>query len=96
MNVEVIYAKLTYAKEGGYVGALHLNVEGHAAQYEMSLQSNKGRDWGYSLFYLNGFGNEDQMLALEDEIEENDELFFTLIAKAKEVLEEKEVSEEKE
>jgi len=83
MNVEVVYAKLTYSKEDGYIGTLHLNVEGHATQYEMSLQSNKGNEWGYSLFYLNGFGNEEQMLALEDEIETNDDLFDQLIDAAK-------------
>lgn len=87
MNVEVILAKLTYSKEDGYIGSLHLKVEGHQSLYEMALQSNKGRDWGYSLFYLDGLGNEEQMMALEEEIESNDDLFDRLIETAKATLE---------
>lgn len=87
MNVEITIVKMSYSKEEGYLGSLHLKVEGHSSEYEMSLQSNKGRDWGYSLFFLNGFGNEEQMLALEDEIETNDELFDTLIETAKAAVE---------
>lgn len=87
MNVEITNVKMSFSKEEGYLGSLHLKVEGHSSEYEMSLQSNKGREWGYSLFYLNGFGNEEQMLALEEEIETNDELFDTLIETAKAAVE---------
>ncbi|GIP14683.1 hypothetical protein J40TS1_03250 [Paenibacillus montaniterrae] len=79
MNVTIIHAQMTYTKQDGYVGSVHFEVEGHQQAYEMALQSKKGADWGYGLFFLAGSGNEEQLLQVEDEIEENDELFESLI-----------------
>lgn len=86
MKVEVIYASMSYTKEDGYVGTLHLEVEGHKQAYEMALQSKKGNEWGYGLFFLSGSGNEEQLTELEDEIEDNDELFDRLIEVGKAAL----------
>lgn len=81
MNVIIIHTRMTYSKEDGYVGAVHFEVEGHPKAYEMTLQSRRGtREWGYGLFFLNGSGDEDLLLQVEDEIEENDELFDQLVA----------------
>lgn len=79
MKIDIINATMSHSKEDGYVGSVHFNVEGHQQAYEMALQSKKGKDWGYGLFFLEGSGNEEQLLEVEDEIEENDELFETLI-----------------
>lgn len=79
MKIDIIHATMSHSKEDGYVGSVHFNVEGHQQAYEMALQSKKGKDWGYGLFFLEGSGNEDQLLEVEDEIEENDELFESLI-----------------
>lgn len=79
MNVKIIHAQMTCTKQDGYVGSVHFEVEGHQQAYEMALQSKKGKDWGYGLFFLAGSGNEEQLLQVEDEIEENDELFESLI-----------------
>lgn len=79
MEVKIIHAHMTNSKEDGYVGAVHFEVEGHQQAYEMTLQSKRGKDWGYALFFLSGSGNEEQLLSVEDEIEENDELYERLI-----------------
>lgn len=87
MNVKIIHAQMTYSKQDGYVGSVHFEVEGHQQAYEMALQSKKGNDWGYGLFFLSGSGNEEQLLELEDEIEENDQLFEQLIEAGRAALE---------
>lgn len=79
MNVSIKDARMSKSAEDGFVGAVHFEVEGHQQAYEMTLQSKRGKDWGYGLFFLSGSGNEEQLLEVEDEIEENDELFESLI-----------------
>lgn len=86
MNIHILQAKMSYNKEDGYVGSVHFEVEGHENAYEMALQSKRGRSWGYGLFFLQGSGNEDDILLVEDEIEENDELFEALVAAGKAAL----------
>lgn len=86
MKVNIIQAGMTYSKEDGYVGNVHFEVDGHQQGYEITLQSKRGNDWGYGLFFLSGSGNEEQLLEVEDEIEENDELFEQLIEAAKSAL----------
>ncbi|MFC6331041.1 hypothetical protein ACFP56_00285 [Paenibacillus septentrionalis] len=88
MNVMINHAKMTKSKEDGYVGAVHFEVEGHQQAYEITLHSKRGSDWGYGLFFLEGSGNEEQLLEVEDEIEENDELFERLIEAGLAALEE--------
>jgi len=87
MNINILQAKMSYNKEDGYVGSVHFEVEGHANAYEIALQSKRGtRGWGYGLFFLNGSGNEDDLILVEDEIEENDEFFDMLVAAGKSAL----------
>jgi hypothetical protein len=87
LNIQILEAAMTYTKEDGYVGKVQFEVEGHDNQYEITLHSKKGNEWGYGLFFLHESGKEEQLLALEDELEENDELFDTLVEAAKAKLE---------
>lgn len=87
MNVSILKAGMTYTEEDGYVGFVHFEVEGHTRKYEMALQSKKGRDWGYSLFFLDGSGPEEQIEQVEDLLEEDDDLYFRLVGAARESLE---------
>lgn len=80
-------ASMTYSKEDGYVGKVQFGVEGHDNQYEITLHSKKGKEWGYGLFFLHESGKEEQLLALEDELEDNDDLFDSLVEAAKAKLE---------
>lgn len=86
-NITISDASMTYTKESGYVGKVYFSVEGHDNQYEMALHSRKATEWGYGLFFLHESGNEDQLLALEEELEEDDELFDSLVQAAKDKLE---------
>ncbi|MGO4544025.1 hypothetical protein AB4Z29_04440 [Paenibacillus sp. 2TAB23] len=90
INVKVLEATMTYSKEDGYVGKVHFGVEGHKNEYEIALHSKRGKEWGYGLFFLHESGKEEELLALEDLLEEDDELFDFLIETAKEKLEKQE------
>lgn len=87
LPIGIIDASMTYSKEDGYVGKVQFRVEGHRNEYEIALHSKRGSEWGYGLFFLNESGKEEQLLALEDELEENDELFDQLVQAAKDKLE---------
>lgn len=84
MNVKILHAEMTHTKEDGYVGKVQFEAEGHANQYEMALQSKRGSDWGYGLFFLSESGKEEQLLAMEERLEEDDELFDWLVDTAME------------
>jgi len=82
MKITVIHAEMDYTKDDGYVGKVQFDVEGHSNQYEVALQSRKGKDWGYGLFFLHESGNEEQLNEVEEELEENDEWFDFLVETA--------------
>lgn len=86
LPIGIIDASMTYSKEDGYVGKVQFRLEGHDNEYEIALHSKRGSDWGYGLFFLSKSGKEEQLLALEDELEENDELFDQLVQAAKDKL----------
>lgn len=86
ININVLEASMTHSKEDGYVGKVHFGVEGHVNEYEIALHSKKGKEWGYGLFFLHESGKEEELLALEDLLEEDDELFDFLVDTAKEKL----------
>jgi len=85
-GIAILQAEMTYSKEDGYVGKVHFEVDSHSNKYEIALQSKRGNDWGYGLFFLHDSGKEEQLLELEERLEEDDELFEFLIAAAKEKL----------
>ncbi|RCW50333.1 hypothetical protein [Paenibacillus prosopidis] len=87
INIKVLDAAMTYSKEDGYVGKVQFGVEDHVNEYEITLHSKRGTEWGYGLFFLHESGKEEQLTALEDLIEEDDELFDFLVDAAKEKLE---------
>ncbi|MEW4368482.1 hypothetical protein [Paenibacillus kandeliae] len=63
----------------GYLGRVELEVEGHAEPYELTLFSKRGHDWDYSLHFLNESGKEEEIEALEQVIEEDDDQFDRII-----------------
>ncbi|WP_442604300.1 hypothetical protein [Paenibacillus sp. KN14-4R] len=88
MQINIQQADMSFSKEDGYVGHVQFVVEGHMAPYEMTLQkSKKGKEWNYALNYANESGPEDDIMDVEEEIEENDELFDMLVNAAKDKLE---------
>lgn len=88
MNVAIREASMTKDEVNGYVGKVVFEVEGHEAAYEMALQSDKGHEWSYSLLFAGSSGSEEQIEAVDAEIERNDELYERLIDAAVDALEE--------
>ncbi|WP_028560060.1 hypothetical protein [Paenibacillus pinihumi] len=87
MNVTVIEAHMGWSKEDGYTGQVKFTVEGHQGAYEMTLQKKRGNDWMYGLIFADGLGKEEEILFVEEQLEEDDELFDTLVEAAKSTLE---------
>lgn len=86
MQLTILDASMSYSKEDGYVGKIQFSVEGHRNHYEMTLHSKKGSDWGYGLFFLHESGKEEDLLKVEEQLEEDDELFYQLVKAAKDKL----------
>ncbi|MFD2331908.1 hypothetical protein ACFSR7_21860 [Cohnella sp. GCM10020058] len=87
MNVTIREATMTKDEVNGYVGKVVFEVEGHDAAYEMALQSDKGKEWSYSLFFAGKSGSEAQIDAVDAEVESNDELYERLVDAAVDALE---------
>ncbi|MCM3745851.1 hypothetical protein M3223_00645 [Paenibacillus pasadenensis] len=86
MEWEMIFAEMSYNKEDGYVGKVQFQVKGHKQPYEMALQSKKGKDWAYGLFFKDKAGPEEEIELVEEELEENDEMYDALVEAARSAL----------
>ncbi|WP_409342762.1 hypothetical protein [Paenibacillus sp. MBLB4367] len=75
MEVNIKEVRATRDDENGYVGSVLFEVTGHKTPYELTLQSKKGNDWSYSLIFTEASGAEEDILAVEEALEEDDELF---------------------
>jgi len=81
--IRIQSASMTHSKEEGYVGQVEFQVEGHKYPYEITLHSTKGKEWSYGLHFLEQSGSEEDILAVEDLLEEEDEYFDQLVEAAK-------------
>jgi hypothetical protein len=79
MNVMIKSVRSTYSQENGYVGTIELEVEGHQSMYEVTLHSKDAKNWSYSLHFTKQSGMEEEIVALEERIEEDDDLFDSLV-----------------
>jgi hypothetical protein len=87
MKLTITHASMTYSREEGYVGKLHFEADGHLHPYEITLHRKRGKDWSYGLFFVNEPGREEDIFAVEDYLEEDDEAFEGLIDAAMQTLE---------
>ena len=85
MQYSVVEAKMEYSKEDGYVGFVAFTVQGHQEPYEITLQSKRGREWSYSLHFQKLPGSEEEILAVEEWLEEDDDAFDQLVDEANKV-----------
>lgn len=76
-------ASMTHSKADGYVGEVQFRVEGHAQAYVITLHSKSGKDWGYGLHFLNDSGSEEEISAVEEWLEEEDDAFDRLVEAAR-------------
>jgi hypothetical protein len=83
MKVNILSAKMTQSEEEGFVGTVHFEVEGHKQPYEVTLQSNNGRNnWSYALNFLSLPGSEEEIQAVDEQMEEDDAFFEMFVIAA--------------
>jgi hypothetical protein len=87
LEIIIQKAKMTHSKENGYVGNVEFLVETHKAAYEITLYSKNAKEWSYGLHFLNASGSEEEIFAVEELLDENDEFFDQLVDAAKAALE---------
>lgn len=78
---------MNYDQDSGYTGQVEFSVEGHKSSYELTLHSTKGNEWSYGLHFHGEPGIEDEIFAIDEYIEDNDELFDELVEAARKTCE---------
>ncbi|MNS05675.1 hypothetical protein D3C72_370810 [compost metagenome] len=86
MELELISAVMERQEDLTYLGKTIFKVSGHKEEYEITFFSKRGKDWDYSLHFANESGDEDQLLAVDTRIEEDDEWFDKLLDAALDTL----------
>ncbi len=82
MNITIGAAELRHDPEDGYVGQVRFRVEGHPKEYEITLFSEKGKQWDYGLHFAAESGSEAHIDEVEAFLEENDDAFDALVRAA--------------
>lgn len=78
MKIAIVQAAMS-REEDGYRGSVLFEAEGHKCAYEVTLLSKNGSSWDYSLSFGGESGPEEEILAVERALEEDDDLFDQLI-----------------
>ena len=81
MEIVILEAQM-FRDADGYVGTVRFEAKGHSQPYELTLHSKSGEDWGYSLLFYGKSGVESEIMAVEERLEEDDELFDKLVGAA--------------
>lgn len=88
MKVTILGAKMTHSDESGYVGHIQFEVEQHKQPYEVTIQSDNGRNnWSYALNFSNQPGSEEEIQAVDEQLEEDDAFFEQFVIAANKALE---------
>lgn len=82
MEIRIESADMSYTKQDGYLGHVVFAAEGHPKSYEITLLSKSAKDWSYSLNFARESGDELMIEAIEESLEEDDELFDELVKAA--------------
>jgi len=86
MKIIIKNVMMSRTDEEGFLGKVDFEVEHHKEPYEIVFHSKDGRDWGYSLHFLHDSGPEEEIDALDQYLEENDEAYWMLLDAAREAL----------
>ncbi|TVX92880.1 hypothetical protein [Paenibacillus agilis] len=81
-EVHIVSAQMKTDAEGAYLGTVVFKLEGYQHPYELTVFSKKGKEWDYSLHYTSDSGGEEELLKLDERLEEDDDLFDTLLEAA--------------
>ncbi|QMV44501.1 hypothetical protein [Cohnella cholangitidis] len=88
MKVTILGAKMTHSEDSGYVGHIQFEVEQHKQPYEVTIQSDNGRNnWSYALNFSNQPGSEEEIQAVDEQLEEDDAFFEQFVIAANKALE---------
>jgi hypothetical protein len=79
MTINITSATISHSKEDGYIGKVTFEYAEQSAPYEITLQSKKTKDWNYSLNFANESGKEEDILFVDNKLEEDDDLFDSLV-----------------
>lgn len=79
MNFKILQSEMRKDEDGAYVGKTIFQVDSHKANYEITFFSKNSRDWDYSLHYAKESGVEEELLAVDKRIEQDDEWFDGLL-----------------
>ncbi len=83
MKVNILSAKMSQSEDEGFVGNVQFEVENHKQPYEVTLQSNNGRNnWSYALNFWNQPGSEEEIQAVDERLEEDDAFFELFVIAA--------------
>ncbi|MFB5265552.1 hypothetical protein ACE41H_01930 [Paenibacillus enshidis] len=87
-EVQIKQAELKKGEDGTYTGHVIFSLEGNQSSYEVLLYSKKGKKWDYSIHFAEGRRSEEEMLAVDARLEEDDNLFDLLLEAAQASLQE--------
>lgn len=79
MTINIIDTTVSHSKEDGYIGHVIFEYADHPVKYEITLQSKNKNAWNYSLNFANESGKEEDILFVDDLLEEDDDLFDSLV-----------------
>ncbi|TCZ73550.1 hypothetical protein E0485_20805 [Paenibacillus albiflavus] len=79
MTIQIIDTTVSHSKEDGYIGHVVFQYADHTAKYEITLQSKNKKEWNYSLNFALESGKEEDILFVDEQLEEDDELFDYLV-----------------
>jgi len=83
LKKKLLQAEMSYSEQDGYLGRVQFEVEGHQQPYELTLQSDKRwDDWNYSLNFMSVSGGEQDIEAVEQALETDDDFFDDLVEAA--------------
>lgn len=85
----VISATMRQEEDGSFLGQAVFKMEGQKSAFEISFFSKKGKEWDYSLHYAEGERIEEELLAIDELLEEDDDLFDILLDAARDTMDSK-------
>ncbi|RED77406.1 MULTISPECIES: hypothetical protein [Cohnella] len=84
MKTTIISATMTRDEDNGYVGLIRFAIENHKQGYEVTIQSDNGKNnWSYALNFSDGAGSEEEIQVVDEWLEEDDAFFEQFVIAAK-------------
>ncbi|MDO7904857.1 hypothetical protein Q5741_00350 [Paenibacillus sp. JX-17] len=79
MKLTIMNASMKRDDEGAYLGQTIFQAEGYQSTFEITFFSKRGKEWDYSLHFTGDSGVEEEMLAVDALVEENDDVYDELL-----------------